>query len=215
MGVFRSKKIISFMEEHIECTQKAISKLGEFFTVHMTNGCSSSVDSILEEINAIERTGDSIRRSVVREFIKGSMLPQTRKEVLNLIEKNDDLINIVQEISRQVCVEQIEIKEEFSHVLIDIINETKEQVVFLSTAIEYLFADYQKLAKEDSILDDINACEHKIDLLEIELIRKIYSSDITLAHKIQLKRLVASVASISDRIEDIGDKIQVFLVFRM
>ncbi len=215
MGVFRSKIIIEIMEEHLECSRLAISKLAEFFTVYSLSGCSALTEGILEEINDIEKQGDNLRRSIVREFIKGSMLPQTRKEVMSLIEKNDDLINIVQETSRQVCIENIEIKEEYVQTILHIIQVTEEQIAMMSTAIEYLFSDYQKLAKEKNILDDINACEHKIDVLEIELLRKIYSSKALLAHKNQLKKLVAGISSISDRIEDIGDKIQVCLVFRM
>jgi uncharacterized protein Yka (UPF0111/DUF47 family) len=70
------------------------------------------------------------------------------------------------------------------------------------------------MLKDHSILDEIRACESKVDAIEHKLYQNIFAMDLDLAHQMQLSTHVEGVCDLSDIIENIADQIQIMIVER-
>jgi len=90
-------------------------------------------------------------------------------------------------------------------------EKTIEPVDYLISA----FGFFNKNIEVEDIKKDVLKVENaeaECDVLERALIKKIFEADdLELAHKVQLKHLVNSIADISDITEDASDRIEIFL----
>ena len=79
---------------------------------------------------------------------------------------------------------------------------------------DLLFAKFNAMLQDHSILDEIRAQESKVDAVEEKLYEAIFAMDMDLAHQAQMASFVEQICDVSDIIEDIADKIQIMLITR-
>ncbi len=214
MGIFKTKKVMELVEQHFESVKEAVFTLKLFLEEYNESGASKSTMDLCSRINDYEHEADSLRREIVAEFLRGSMLPQTRRELLRLVEMVDRMANISQDVSRDMLIEKPKFEKECVKAFNLIIKITCEQIELLSEAISALFADYEKLVGEGKLLEEINQLEHEIDTIELELLKCIFDKELPLAEKFQRRFFVEKIAGISDLVENISDEIQIMVVFR-
>ena len=77
-----------------------------------------------------------------------------------------------------------------------------------------MFSDFNSLLKDRKLLDDIRAQESRVDVIEQNLYKQIFSMNIGLAERTQIAKFIELICDISDIIENIADKIQIMLITR-
>ncbi len=214
VGIFRAKKVMELVEQHFDKVQDAVNQFDIFLREYLTNGDTEKARELCAQINNNEHQADVLRRAIVTEFASGSMLSQTRREILSVVEMIDKIANRCQDISREILLEKPRFIKKSRDDLTTIMQITCDQVSVLSEAVTILFDDYSKLSGENSLLESINTYEHEVDKIEIELVERLFSRDIELAEKVQLRTFVQRISGISDLIENISDEIQIMVVFR-
>ncbi len=214
MGIFRAKKIMELVEQHFDKVQDSVKQFDLFLKEYLANGDTKKARELSTAINKDENQADMLRRAIVSEFASGSMLAQTRREILSIVESIDKIANKCQDISREILLEKPQFIKKSREDLIDIMKITTRQVDVLSDAVSALFDDYNKLVGKNSLLEELNNFEHEVDLIEIQLVERLFSRDMGLAEKVQLRTFVQRISGISDLIENISDEMQIMVVFR-
>jgi len=187
----------------------------EKFTGDFLGGKSfEQCDDDFRMIFELEGAADRTRRALVDAFLEGALLPSTRSEILNIVSRTDKIANLCEDVAKQLVYEMIHIPDFLNDGLLEIISITKAQIEQLSKVIELLFGNYDQLMKDKSILRELDELECKVDKVELELIKAVFAADLSLAEKTHFRYFISRFADISDMIEDIGDEIQVMLVFR-
>ncbi len=214
MGIFRAKKIMELVEQHFDKVQDSVTQFDLFLKEYLANGDTKKARELSTVINNDENQADILRRAIVTEFASGSMLPQTRREILSVVESIDKIANKCQDISREILLEKPQFIKKSREDLINIMKITTRQVSVLSDAVSALFDDYSKLVGKNSLLEELNNFEHEVDLIEIELVERLFTREMGLAEKVQLRTFVQRISGISDLIENISDEMQIMVVFR-
>ena len=169
----------------------------------------------VKKISEIETEADTIRRRIVKELLKGNLLPQTRLDVLYLIEKIDEIANESEEIIREVYLQALEIEEVYLERIIDINKETKVQLKTLRLTVDKIFSDiWSENVKLSELLIEVDANESRVDVIEQSVIKDIYRSGLSLAEKNQLRYFAVKFANISNLAEDISDLLERIMISR-
>ena len=95
-----------------------------------------------------------------------------------------------------------------------IFNITKQQFEILEECISMLFSKMNALQQDPAKLDAIRALESQVDRIEDKLTEAIFAGNTQLAEKMQAAEIIEQLGDISDRIEDIADKIQIMVIAR-
>ena len=193
------------IEECIECFRSALLKYFE-------KGISREFDELIEKTHIAESLADDMRREIEITLYEKSMIPESRGDILGLLENTDRVLNKAQSVLYQIQTQFLQIpeflKEDFKK-LMDINIEAFKGVV---RAIRKLFEDLKAVR---DITNEIDKCESSSDRLEREIIKKIFQSDIDIGEKILLKEVVIETGNISDLSQTVGDRLNIITAKRL
>ena len=214
MFMKKNKHIWELVGKHYSYVTECFLMFEKFVSDFLGGKSAEECDEDFQMIFDLEAAADKTRRELVDAFLDGALLPATRSEILNIVSGTDKIANLCEDIAKQLVIELVLLPEFLNEGLFEIISITKAQIELLSKVIDLLFGNYDQLIKDKSLLRELHKSESRVDKVEIELIKAVYASRLALAEKNHCKYFISKFANISDLIEDIGDEIQVMLVFR-
>ena len=209
----KNNKAVELVSLHCDEVFYCYTRYVEIMKAILETENQKAVNDYTDEINTIESRADDIRREIIRNLFHGRLLLDSRKSIMTLIEGADQVADIVQDIVFQICFENINnidlIKEEIFK-----INElTKEQLGILVEVIKEILDQYKIEDIHNKILQ-IEKLESKVDVIEKEVIKKIFATECELAQKLHYKDFISKIARVSDVIEDISDTAQIVIMAR-
>lgn len=211
MAIFGKKeqKVIEKLREHLDCTSELLKKVEEILDQAVVRDWGK-VRKLMDEIHTLEHKADVIRREMEATLYEGAFLPNFRGDLLNLVEALDKIANRGETVAHQLTLERVDIPSQLVSGLRKQIQLGYRAFNTLKDTIVNIFEDLDEAAKR---ISEVERVEREEDQIELQLIETIFSLDIPLAHKIQLKQLVLNLGDISDMSEDCSDIVQV-IVFK-
>lgn len=213
MSIFFGKKeqtIIELFYQHLDSIENTIVKMIELIQ-SMKNNEIEKVKKLSEEVREAETTADKIRRKAEMEMYTGAFLPNFRGDLLGIIESLDKIANKAETVADEIDLQNLRIPSELFENFEMLAKKVLETFQALKDASKEMFEDFESASQK---ITDTEKFEHEADEIERDTIRKIFSLNISLAEKIQLKKLVHRIADISDTSEDVSDRIQIVLYKR-
>jgi len=209
------QKIWNLVDQHLGYVFECYCAFETFMEDFLGGKPASEMHDQYRTIDKLEGAADDVRRKLIHAFLEGSLLPSTRKEILDIVGRMDKVANKCQDIACKLVYENVTVPEAYCANMLEITKITKEQYLMMKRALKVLFDDYEQLIKNESILDDIMQKEYEVDKLEDATTIAIYQdSSLGLAEKNHLKYFLGHLADISDMLEDIADQIQIIVVLR-
>lgn len=206
----KEKEIIGKLLELSSKTCEATASLKNFMNCFFTYGkeCQNK-DELFKDIKRIEHEADSIRRYLISEIHKGLFLPDMREVIHSLSESIDKIVNKCESVSKIVDYQNPNIPETIKPKIIlqlDIVQKVTET---FSKSVKEMF---EELDNVQSLILEVEKFEHEEDMVEELILKEIFSLDIHLSEKMQLKELVINIGDIADRTEDASDILEVLLL---
>ena len=216
MAMFMKKNMHTWelVSQHFDYVTECFLMFEKFVTDFLGGKDYEECNDDFQKLFDLEGAADKTRRKLVDTFLEGALLPTTRSEIMNIVSMTDKIANQCEYIAKQLVIEMVHLPEILNAGLLEIVSITKAQVEQLSTVLELLFGNYDTLMRDSSILRELRILEGNVDKLEIELIRAVFATTLSLAEKTHARYFISKFAGISDMIEDIGDEIQLMLVYR-
>ncbi len=141
------------------------------------------------------------------------LIPESRGDVLGLLETLDDVIDICEKVLEQFSIEQPDIPNS----LVDGFIELSE---LSSKAVEQLVKATRAFFKEIKMVNDyinkVHFYEHEADKVEEHIKRKAFRSDeIQLFSKrVHMRYFIEKIASVSDVAETVAERLAVYAIKR-
>ena len=174
----------------------------------------NTLELLSADISAAEDAADKSLRALIEAAGRGSYLPSTREDMIEIATGCDKIANKCESVAKIIVLHKFICPEEYADKFNEIFDITKQQFELLEESISLLFSKLNVLTNDPAILDRIRALESMVDAIEDALNDEIYESDMALAEKMQISGVVDQLCDISDIIEDIADKIQIMLIAR-
>lgn len=174
-------------------------------------GYNDDFEDKLQQVRALETNADNLRRSIEVQLYSRTLIPESRGDVLGLLENLDNIINLFEGALWQFSIEKPTIAEVYRkdfNVLVDMTIKTVESVVLASYA---FFRNIEEVSDHNS---KVRFYETEADKVSTKLKRAIFDSDMDLAHKAQLRNFVEHIDNPANWAEDVADRLSIYAIKR-
>jgi predicted phosphate transport protein (TIGR00153 family) len=212
LSPFRRTKAL---ESEIDAFLDKLSESGLLFKravqIYLDDGVSAEFDQKLQAVNRLESEADKLRRSVVTQLYTQTLIPESRGDVLGLLENLDKLINLQEGTLWSFSIERPDIPAEFHGdftVLCDQAVHAAESIVLASRAF------FRNIEAVHDHMHKVMFYEKEADKVSSKLKRAIFATDLPLYHKAHLRNFVEHIDNVADRSEDVADRLAVYTIKR-
>ena len=204
------------IEQGFEAFLGCIQRCVEIFSTHMLSYLEHGPGESFERASALvshaEGEADAIRKDIERVLYKNELLPDSRGDLLRLLEACDKVANRTESVVRNVALRRVDIPEAIKPNIKEMLVPVETCVVTLLTGVRLLFSEP---IKAKPVIDDVERLESEADKIQHATVRQIYQmTDIDLARKIQLERTLVDIGSIADKAEDAGHTLEIIAIKR-
>ncbi len=206
-------KIINLFERHSNKVELCLEKFSKTIELYIEKGGTSEVKELSNNVHSLETEADTIRREIIQLLIKEKyLLPNTRRDFLNLLEYLDKVADYAEATLDYVILQAMDISDIGKNYIKEILKITINQFNFLKKAVNLLFEDIDEAY---NYVTQIEKLESKVDEIERELISRLSKRDeLSYGLKGLYRDFVTMIANISDVIEDAGDEIELIVAMR-
>jgi len=166
----------------------------------------------LQEIITVEHAGDDLRRSIQQYLYTKTLIPESREDVLQLLEDMDSLLDRFKGALWRLEIENLEIENDFHEDFKLLINAVIESVEAIVRAVRSFFQDISRVAED---LDKVYYWESESDKISTRLQMAIFrKKELRLSHRMLQSELARHIDKIADRAEDVADRLNIYVIKR-
>lgn len=179
--------------------------------IYLKEGANGEFGDKLAAVNSMESEADTLRRDIEKALYTYTLIPDSRGDVLGLIETLDQIMGLFEGALWAFDIEKPEIPDEFRPGFRKLTNMVVE-------AVDALVLGARSFFRSPHTVGDYN---HKVMLYEKEadkistrLKKQIFAADIDLAHKTHLRHFVELIDNTADWAEDVSDRLAIYAIKR-
>lgn len=209
-------KIKMGLEKEIDDFLNQVSEAGLLCKNGMDAYLKGNVDAFLQAMTSIRNTehkGDSLRRSIEQDLYKKTLIPESRGDVMELLEDMDALLDRFTGLIWQFEIERPDICSEFHDDFKELLGYSVESVEATVRSCRSFFKDIHAVADH---IHKVIFWEKESDKVSTRIQRAIFGrEDLRLSHKMHLRFFVKQVDRIADEAEDVADRLNIYVIKRM
>jgi predicted phosphate transport protein (TIGR00153 family) len=206
------------MEAEIDEFFDTVSQGGILFEETLSHFMVQGADDVFaqrqQQISEIESNGDNLVKSIVRALYTEMLIPESRADVLSLLQDIDHILDDFKKVCFAVDVERPDLSDLYPQ----LINSFQDLVSVVVRAVETLIqaarAFFRDINSVRDHLHKVNFLEAEADKLAMYLKRQIFESSLPLERKMHLRDFVDLVDAIADEAEDVADWLAIYTIKR-
>ncbi len=140
-----------------------------------------------------------------------ALFPESRGDILGLLETMDKVPNEAEAAARMLLNQHIQIPQWLRPGVLQLVEVCCRCVDALVDGVNKLFVEYTSATV---LVGKVEELESEADHIESSLIERIFSSDMDGTEKILLRDLIQHIAEVSDRAENVADRIRIMVAKR-
>ena len=213
ISIFKSsKEVISQIDEFLTIVDESSRVFVDGIGNYLKNDREEFVKA-MQQADVMEGKADGLRRSVEDSLYRHSLLPEFRGDVLNLLEKLDDLVDIAKENLLQFDVESPFIPPEAHEDFIHLAKTSIKAVDAIVLSVRTFFRDPRSVK---DLLQKVYFYEEEADKASNALKRRIYKEipGLDLSQKNHIRYFIHQSENLSDVSEAIADIVAIMAIKR-
>lgn len=168
-------------------------------------------ESRLVSIDTTESDADNLRRKIEKRLYTETLIPESRGDVLGLLEACDKVLNKTAETLHQFSVEIPFILPEVKNYFIELTDISVSALEEMVAAVRSYFADINQVRDH---INKVQLYESESDKIAEKIKRIVFRSDIRLSQKMHMRYFALHIESIADEAEDVCDRLSIAAVKR-
>ena len=205
-----------FLEQKVDEYLDLLSKSALTFKEGVYNYLDSQKEEFerhLESIVDIENTADNLRRDIETHLYTHTLIPESRGDVLALLETTDDVNDHAKATLVDFSIEQPDVPERFKE---DFRSLTDYAIQTMDAMVVSTRAFFRNLPAVRDNLHKVHFYEKEadkvLDRLKISMFRN--DSITRLSHKLHLREFAYNIGLIADYSEDVADRLAIYTIKR-
>jgi len=174
-------------------------------------GEHANFEDKLRQVNDLESRGDRLRREIERRLYAHTLIPESRGDVLGLLENMDQILNKCEGPMWKFAIERPEIPKPFGAEFLNLVDAAVSAVDALVSAARAFFRDIEAVPDH---MHKVMFFEKEGDKASTRLKTDIFASDLDLARKNQLRSFADTIDDIADTAEDVADRLAIYTIKR-
>ncbi len=208
MFIFKKEKeVIALIEKHTEKVEECLTVANETLQAYI-GGDIPRAKNLARQTDHLETEADMIRHEIRDKLYYGAYMPLLREDIYKLVEKLDTVANSAEKCC-DVFLNQRPVVPEFVKAdFLTIIGISMNIGESLKHAVLCYLKGICPMEISRQHAKDIGLVESKVDSLEWDLTKKIFSSSLEYSHKIHLRNCLNHIVAISDKAEEAADHLE-------
>lgn len=164
------------------------------------------------ELNDIEQAADALRRDIKVKLYAYMLIPESRGDVLGLLETLDNVIDVCHKVMEQFSVEHPTVPEYLRDDFIKLATYSQQTVEAVANASKAFFTELKLVS---NFVGKVYFFEHEADKMEDQIKRRVFDDDkLDLSEKIHLRYFTDRLALPSDESEDVAERLEISAIKR-
>ncbi len=203
------------LENEIDAFLDKLSESGLLFKravqIYLDEGASAAFDEKLQAVNHLESEADKLRRSIETQLYTQTLIPESRGDVLGLLENLDTVLNMHAGALWAFSIEQPDISSEFAG---DFATLCEQSVLAVESIVLASRAFFRNIEAVGDHMHKVMFYEKEADKVSTKLKRAIFGSDLSLSQKAHLRNFVEHIDYLADHSEDVADRLAIYTIKR-
>jgi len=178
---------------------------------YLRNGLDDEFQTRLTRVNELESGADKLRREIEQQLYTNTLIPDSRGDVLELIERVDELLSMFEGSLWAFTNESPDIPKEFRgdyRKLTNLVIKATDELGLSGRA--FFHSPHNVPAYNHKV----TLYEKEADVVTSRLKKAIFDSNLELAQKLHLREFVEHIDGIADQAEDVADRLAIYAIKR-
>jgi uncharacterized protein len=207
----KQETIERMLSEYFEQCDLCYELFEKAFACYFSVGQGEAFEASVNRTHEAESRADDLRREIEFTLYGKALLPESRGDLLGLLEAFDQLPNIAETSLFAVRCQGMILPEDLAGDFKHLIDLNLQAYYLVRRAVDELFNNPKVTLHTTKEVDDK---ESESDRLERVMIRRIFARDTDNGTKLLLKELVLLIGRISDTAESTADRISIIAIKR-
>ncbi len=201
------QKSAAFLDVTIDASHVLISGLTNYLKDNL-----EQFEADFEQISTLENRGDDLRREIENQLYMETLIPESRGDVLALLENIDNITNQSKQILMELSVEIPEIPAEFHADFLQLAEKSVKAVEEVVNSTR-TFLNYPLMIEHS--LNKVYFWESEADRQSEALKRKVFrTAELELSRKFHLRYFALHIELLADKAEDVADRLAIYSIKR-
>jgi len=176
-------------------------------------GKSDKFERNYRDLTTLANEADSMRRDIKYHLYAYMLIPESRGDVLGILETMDDIVDICEKVLEQFSIETPQIPENLEAGFLEstlLSEQAVEEVVKAARAF------FRQVSLVPDYVNKVHFFEHEADDVEETLKRKAFNSEeiTSFSHKVHMRHFAEKIADVSDVAEQVAERLSVYAIKR-
>ena len=212
-----------FLEGQIDEFLDKISEGAMYFEIGLNsymdnNSVTETVEEKLRQVIEVKDRCKELRRSIITTLYTEMLIPDARGDVLSLLSDLYYLLDVMGNCFQEFMIEQPLSNTEIKDTEINNRQDFKELIATAVKSIETVVTAARTFFRDPMAVRDyiykVRVYEDESDKIALRLKKNIFSSDLSLDLKIQLRDGVDTIDNLSDEAENVADELSIYAIKR-
>ena len=207
----RTKALESQIDDFLDKLSQSALVFRRAVDIYLAEGATAEFEEKLSQVNELESQADKLRRDVETQLYAQTLIPESRGDVLGLIENLDSVLNLCEGGLWAFSIEKPDIPAEFHsdyRALTEQVVNTMESLVLASRAF------FRNIEAVPDHMHKVMFYEKEADKVSTKLKKAIFATDLPLSHKAHLRNFVEHIDNLADKSEDVADRLAIYTIKR-
>jgi len=177
----------------------------------LDEGICGQFSFLIDQTHKFESKADEIREEVNLLMYSRALIPESREDIMNLLEHMDVIPRIFELILHLIRTQKLKIPQFIELETKDLIRISVESCELMVKQVELMVKNKQGIR---ALLATIDHNESHCDHIERSLMIKVFDSDLETCAKLQLKELIIAMGEISDQADRVSKRVNIMTLKR-
>ncbi|MFA6568038.1 MAG: DUF47 family protein [Victivallales bacterium] len=177
----------------------------------MKNGLDGHYAVLARKVHEKESDADGMRRIIECEMYEQSLLPESREDLLDIIERIDAIPNGADHLATLLMIQKTEIMPSLKKDISELLSLSLESFKYTREAALDCFMKMRKIKELQTLIKNTESIG---DTIEHEMVRKIFEEKTEMAEKLVQKDIVYQIGDICNMCEHVMDRIVICSIKR-
>ncbi len=207
----KEKEVIKLITKHADKMEECLSTAVQTLEAYLKDNIGKA-KNLARQTDNIETEADMMRHEIRGKLYCGAYMPLLREDIYKLVESIDEVANAAEKCCDFFLNQRPVIPDDLKPLYLEVIRES----LGVSAPLKYALLCYLRgecpveVSRQHS--KEIGVLESKVDTLEWDLSKKIFSSSLDYSHKIHLKLCLDAIVAVSDLAEDAADRLELVIL---
>ncbi len=214
MAFFWKKQdtVEKMLAQYFERCDTCFELFEKAFNIYVENGHGASFEAAVQKAHEAESAADDQRREIELTLYGKALLPESRGDLLGLLETFDTLPNMAETVLFVILCQKTVIPEDLLEYYKKLVEINLQAYYLVRRAVDELLNNPRATLHTTK---DVDEKESESDRLERKVIRSIFEKqELSPGMQLLLKEIVLMIGKISDRAERVADRIGIVAIKR-